>query len=283
MNTKGLTIAFTIVTIGIVGTAVFLHTQQDYDRPEITFAKEDLKYWENMDNKLLLDGVSAKDERDGDVSATLIIEKVVRNKEENAVMVTYAAKDYSNNVCKVTKKWDIAITMADLDFDNTGNNASQEIEESASDDLENSVSENQTVSANETTDPEALQAAEDAQTEETDPEEAADDDEETQPTPEELAAQAEAAAAAAQPVNASPTLQTTANEASIPVGGAFDPYSLVGAVSDDVDTEEILRGRVQIEGQYLPGTPGDYTLTYYVVDTGGALSEKSTVGLHVTQ
>ena len=74
-----------------------------------------------------------------------------------------------------------------------------------------------------------------------------------------------------------------ADEANITAGSAFDLYAMVGTLSDNIDSEEILRGRVQIEGEFNPGTPGDYTLTYYVVDTTGVLSKKSTLVIHVTQ
>ena len=277
MNTKVLTITLTIVTLGIVGTAVFLHSQQDYDRPVIAFANENLKYWENMDSQLLLDGVTAYDENDGDVTTSLIIEKVITNKEENAVMVTYAARDLSNNVCKVTRKWDIAITIADLDYDNTDPVHTVESEEEIAD-AGDTISDNATISSNtEQIETDAANEAE-GETLQTQEEEL---------TPEELAQQQAQAAQQAleqqQPVNAAPTLQMAAGEANITAGSAFDPYAMVGAVSDDIDTEEILRGRVQVEGEFNPGAPGDYTLTYYVVDTAGALSEKSTLVLHVTQ
>ena len=256
MNAKILTITLTIVTLGIVGTAVFLYSQQDYDRPVIAFANENLTYLENMDNQILLDGVTAYDENDGDVTGSLIIEKVVMNKEENTVLVTYAAKDCSNNVCKVKRKWD-------LEDGNINPEDIVESEESADED--DIISDNAIISSN------TAQIENEVENEAED--EAIQEQEEEQQ--QELEQQ--------QPVDEAPTLQILADEANITAGSAFDLYAMVGTLSDDIDSEEILRGRVHIEGEFNPGTPGDYTLTYYVVDTTGILSEKSTLVIHVTQ
>lgn len=52
----------------------------------------------------LLEGVTAVDEVDGDVTASVVVENVVRDNEDGTVTVTYAAFDRSGNVAKVQRK-----------------------------------------------------------------------------------------------------------------------------------------------------------------------------------
>lgn len=53
-----------------------------------------------MTEKELLEGVTAWDEKDGDVTDSLKIEFLVSNTDENTVVVTYVARDKSNNITK---------------------------------------------------------------------------------------------------------------------------------------------------------------------------------------
>lgn len=56
------------------------------------------------DTSLLLTGVTATDERDGDVTDTVTIESVIPNTDGTEASVIYVAKDSKNNVTKETRK-----------------------------------------------------------------------------------------------------------------------------------------------------------------------------------
>ena len=94
-----------ILKIAVVGFAVLdLFTAKvwlgrDKTPPSITFDKKK-EYKQDMTEEELLDGVTALDERDGDVTDSLKIEFLVSNPEENTVVVTYVARDKSNNIAK---------------------------------------------------------------------------------------------------------------------------------------------------------------------------------------
>lgn len=95
----------TILKIAVVVFAVLdLFTAKvwlgrDKTPPNITFDKKK-EYRKDMTKEELLEGVTAWDEKDGDVTDSLKIEFLVSDPEENTVVVTYVARDKSNNIAK---------------------------------------------------------------------------------------------------------------------------------------------------------------------------------------
>ena len=70
--------------------------------PVISFGDENIVYSDRMETSDLLEGVYAYDKQDGDVSSSLLIEKVSKT-ADGQVIVTYAARDDSNNVSKSSR------------------------------------------------------------------------------------------------------------------------------------------------------------------------------------
>ena len=62
----------------------------------------ELEYRDGMSDEELLEGVTATDETDGDVSGSLVVEKV-SEAGNRTVIVTYGAKDAANNVAKASR------------------------------------------------------------------------------------------------------------------------------------------------------------------------------------
>lgn len=102
MKVKGLTIAICVLDAALLALSIFLSAEQDRTAPVITFEKNDLLYSNGMDESLLLENVTATDDRDGDVSDSLLIEKISLTAKGD-VIVTYAALDSSNNVAKASR------------------------------------------------------------------------------------------------------------------------------------------------------------------------------------
>lgn len=102
MKTKGIVIGICAVDAALIGLSIFLHMNQDRTAPVIAFPEEIPVYSEDMNESLLLAGVSAVDDRDGDVSGSLLIEKIAETSKGD-VIVTYAAVDSSNNVAKASR------------------------------------------------------------------------------------------------------------------------------------------------------------------------------------
>lgn len=102
MKARGIVTGICIVDAVLLAASAVLYMRQDRTAPVISFIDNEVEYEEDMDPFLLLEGVSAQDEKDGDVSDTLLIEKV-SNTSRGDVIVTYAAMDSANNVAKASR------------------------------------------------------------------------------------------------------------------------------------------------------------------------------------
>lgn len=247
MNRRvGINVAIIIlIVIGAMVAYEVLLT--DKRGPVIHFAKTDIVYTEGQDESVLLEGVSAEDNKDGDVSDTLIITKKVVLAGGNVMDVWYAAKDKSNNV--TTEKLQVSYIQ-------TGeNNNSQENDEDN----------------NKATDGE--NNSDDSSSEETYSEDAAQT---TQPVQDEdptADINVEAANATGIPV-----IKLNATEATITEGEAFNAISYVKGTYDN--SGDVSR-RIRIIGEENVGAAGDYELTYSVSDTEGNVSVPVKFILHV--
>lgn len=78
------------------GLIFFTVGKKDTVPPEITFEKKSI-YYDGQDTSTLLNGVSASDDQDGDVTESVIISAIYPVSDQTGVVV-YAAKDAANNV-----------------------------------------------------------------------------------------------------------------------------------------------------------------------------------------
>lgn len=100
-----------IVLLGIIcvaggASALALRTGMDRQGPVIGVPTDPVTYHEGEDTSVLLEGVSAKDDTDGDVTASVIVEAVYPSTDDRKAKVVYAAVDESNNVTKVSRMVD---------------------------------------------------------------------------------------------------------------------------------------------------------------------------------
>lgn len=101
MSMKIAVIGFSIADAVLIAASAFLYMNLDRAAPTISFADDDKRmiYTESMKEDELLEGVSAADDVDGDVTDSVLIEKISETADGN-VIVTYVALDSSNNVAK---------------------------------------------------------------------------------------------------------------------------------------------------------------------------------------
>lgn len=76
---------------------------RDTKGPRIEFAAERLEVSVHDDRSKLLEGVSAKDDRDGDVTASVLVEGISAIRSDHSASVTYAAFDKAGNVSKAVR------------------------------------------------------------------------------------------------------------------------------------------------------------------------------------
>ena len=83
---------------------VLTHKLKDTTPPVITVAEELLQLSVNDENEILMTGITAMDDRDGDVTASLLVESVYGITDDHVATVTYAAFDRAGNVSKIQRK-----------------------------------------------------------------------------------------------------------------------------------------------------------------------------------
>lgn len=212
---------------------VVIYIGKDRNGPEITVPQEELTYVAGSDTSALLNGVTAVDDRDGDVTSTVTVESIIPNEDQTGASVIYVAKDSKNNVTKAARLISYAA--------DAGQAAAQEAEAAAQQAAQEAAAADQTAAS-----------GEDAQT--------ADD----------RAAQNEAAIAAL-PAE-SPRFYLTQYSVEVERGAELNRLGYVQDITDDKDSRDELYQGIQISGEVDTNTPGEYMLEYYVVDSDGNTS-----------
>lgn len=91
--------------LAFVGYRAYDHARTDTKGPQITIDEsQQLQLSVSDPQQMLLQGVTAQDDRDGDVSAMTVVESVGSISPEGMVTVTYAAFDRSGNVTKAQRQ-----------------------------------------------------------------------------------------------------------------------------------------------------------------------------------
>lgn len=100
---KKLAAALAVILCLAVG-ALTVHklVKVDKEPPVINFGRN-ISFSDELSEEELLHGVTAKDNVDGDVTDSIVLESVSLNDEDATVVVTYAARDSSNNVARASR------------------------------------------------------------------------------------------------------------------------------------------------------------------------------------
>ena len=236
-----------------VFTCVIVYTRQqtDGEGPEIVADDSDLTlYREDMTEPELLEGMSAIDEKEGDVSDKLTVESVY-NVDDSTVVVSYAAKDTDNNVTKFKR-------TLKAEPEDEEDDPEEETEETSSDSAESS---------------------EDSTGDEKD-----DNSENVSMTPTQTPAEDEAevlkeeqeAEAEAMP-SQNPRIFLTDYLVTLSVGATWNPLDYVSEITDDADDTFALWRKIQVADEVNTSAAGTYECTYYVIDSQGNISNNATI------
>ena len=238
MKKKGLFILLGLICIAVVGGSGALFITRDKTGPKIIVSEDrEIAYGTDSDKTVLLDGVTAIDEKDGDVSDSLRVESV-QNNEDGSLEVTYSAVDDSNNVTKLTCK------VETLNQKNSDEDAQEETTEASEENQE----ENQENTQQDEEDKEA-QNQEEANQEEVD-----DSNSDTD------------AAIAALP-EGSPQLRLSTHQVDLQVGASFQYVDYIESISDDKDETNELYRKIYLTGEVNTSQAGNYEISYYVTDS----------------
>ena len=100
---KGLVAMLFLACAALLAGNVVVYIGEDRKGPEILVPQEEITYVAGTDTSALLNGVTAQDNRDGDVTDTVTIESIIPNADQTGASVIYVAKDSKNNVTKETR------------------------------------------------------------------------------------------------------------------------------------------------------------------------------------
>lgn len=94
------TVLIFVAACGILGWTFYSLSLQDTAAPEIEDSVGDLHLKVSDDDALLLQGLKATDDVDGDLTGNILIERVSRFSEPGVCKVSYVVFDSSNNFCR---------------------------------------------------------------------------------------------------------------------------------------------------------------------------------------
>ena len=218
-----------------------LYMGKDRKGPEIFFDEEkQIEYAEGMDEELLLEGVTAVDDKDGDVSDSLLVEKVAGTNGKE-VIVTYVARDGANNVGKASRAFTVVGSYGGRDI--------LPVEEETF----------------ETGDMPGTEGATETETESD--EEGSSGEEEGQ---DENQGEGNNVGEQADP---NPVLVLNAEMIETKKGVAPNWNEVIETMSDDKDDYNTLYNNLKLEGQVKLNEEGEYPVTLYTVDTDGNRSD----------
>lgn len=102
MRKAQVTFILILVTAALIAVNAFFYVTKDRTAPEISIPKSLIEagYDEKGSEKALLNGVSADDDRDGDVTGSLRVAGILENSDGDSVTVTYTAMDSNKNVAQ---------------------------------------------------------------------------------------------------------------------------------------------------------------------------------------
>ena len=241
MEAKKIVAVVGAIDVVLLVVCLVLYMGKDRKGPEIFFDEEkQIEYAEGMDEELLLEGVTAVDEKDGDVSDSLLVEKVAGTNGKE-VIVTYVARDGANNVGKASRAFTVAGSYGGGDI--------LPVEEETLETGDMPGTEG------------ATEIASESNVEGSPGEEEGQDENQGEGNNE------------GEPAGPNPVLVLNADVIETQKGVAPNWNEVIETMSDDKDDYNTLYNNLKLEGQVKLNEEGEYPVTLYTVDTDGNRSE----------
>lgn len=259
MNQRVVTGLLTAGCIALAGAGYMTYKNQDRTAPEIKVDQsKKIAYTEGEDYGKLLEGVTAQDDKDGDLTSEVFVEKVVPVSKKKAV-VYYGVTDKAKNVGTASRE---VTYQAAEDSDA----AEETVQDTASEDTTQKTDEkSEKKTKKKSKKAKAKKTAEEKKAEET-----AQD-----------AAAADQQSGTLQPNGTRPAMKLAGEAKTIARGTSFNALNEVTDAVDDKDDRDTLFRGLHIDGNYNVNQAGTYTLQYYVQDSDGNTSDPITFTLTV--
>lgn len=262
MNQRVVTGLLTAGCIALAGAGYMTYKNQDRTAPEIKVDQsKKIAYTEGEDYEKLLEGVTAQDDKDGDLTSEVFVEKVVPVSKKKAV-VYYGVTDKAKNVGTASRE----VTY-------------QAAEDTAQDTASEEVSEDTTQKTDEKSAKKTKKKSKKAKIKKTAEEKKAEETTQDAAAAEQQSADQQSAAL--QPNGTRPAMKLAEEAKTIARGTSFNALNEVTDAVDDKDDRDTLFRGLHIDGNYNVNQAGTYTLQYYVQDSDGNTSDPITFTLTV--
>ena len=284
---------FLLVILCIAGICggYYLFSRIDRTSPVIVVTQGDKVYHSGMTASELIQGVSAVDDKSGDVGFTLNVESVSATADPSQVEVVYVARDKSNNATRLTylmrsdgsqvdfvpeENPVVAASSGIAGAADTGTVSQPDAQAQAAAPAEGDAAQPDTGAAPDTgaqPDASAQQQPADtgASTEDSGTGSASSDDS--------LRAEAEAAIALLSPE--APRVYLSKYYEEILHGTDMNLMYYVSKLEDDKDSVDDMIGKIQVLSDVNTDVPGEYHVTYYTLDSEGHQSNMATLTVRV--
>lgn len=267
MNQRVVTGLLTAGCIALAGAGYMTYKNQDRTAPEIKVDQsKKIAYTEGEDYGKLLEGVTAQDDKDGDLTSEVFVEKIVPVSKKKAV-VYYGVTDKANNVGTASRE--VTYQVAE---------GSDAAEDTAEDTASEDIAEDTTQKTDEKSAKKTKKKSKKAKTKKT------AEDKKAEETTQDAAAEQQSAdqqSEALQPNGTRPAMKLAEEAKTIARGTSFNALNEVTDAVDDKDDRDTLFRGLHIDGNYNVNQAGTYTLQYYVQDSDGNTSDPITFTLTV--
>ena len=264
MNQRVVTGLLTAGCIALAGAGYMTYKNQDRTAPKIKVDQsEKIAYTEGEDYGKLLEGVTAQDNKDGDLTSEVFVEKVVPVSKKKAV-VYYGVTDKAKNVGTASRE---VTYQAAEDTDA----AEETVQDTASEDTTQKTDEkSEKKTKKKSKKAKVKKTAEEKKAEETAQDAAAAEQQST-----------DQQSGVLQPNGTRPAMKLAEEAKTIARGTSFNALNEVTDAVDDKDDRDTLFRGLHIDGNYNVNQAGTYTLQYYVQDSDGNTSDPITFILTV--
>lgn len=252
MNGNGKSGVIILAALCVIISVVTLFTVKGKDTtaPEIMIEKKAI-YYDGVDTSTLLEGITAVDNKDGDVTDSLIVTHIYETGDGTGV-VSYAAKDSSKNVATASRG-----------FFYSGYDVEEIIGTEMAEDAAN---------ANESEDNDSAENADNA--EETAAEQNQGETSENGGTP----ADDYESIKEQNLAQGIPFIKLVQSEATVEVGSTFNVFRYIEEAVDDKDS---INTMLRIEGEVNTSVPGEYEVRVFAKDSDGNQSNVETLKVTV--
>ena len=284
-----------IIAANLVLAAVCLvaYVKEDKVKPEFMFETGDFIYYlESEETDALLQGIMAHDDRDGDITDRIVIEKITENRDSSTVVVYYAVSDSAGNVAKISRVFPAVFQETEHEeaaqafaVAETPNVETLENQEDKGDSTKNPGDRTDSEEDGQAEEDEngegAGETGEEDSEEEPDNSQPEEDEAENSGQEDETADSGEKAREQQTPdAGSAPVLTLKKAEVTVEAGTTPPWTEIIETLRDDKDDYATLYYNLNIS-RYNRNQQGDYPVTLYTEDSDGNRSGTVTVMVHV--